>query len=179
MFWTLASLAAAMTGTSAWLGWIDPSDPTATQTPSFESLMVSARLLVADDVFIEHGNWHAVEVLAGPAASGAFLTARSADAAYDFSIDADGHLERSTRWTTRGPGDADNATIRIMVARRDRDELMTRAQWYALRALTAALQEAAGVPSPIPVRLQSSWAKAYGLQTNTELVLNPPPSSPG
>lgn len=176
MFKTLGCLVGAMTGTAAWLGWIDPSEPLPPEAPSFDMVLRDAQSLVADDVALHKDRWHAVEILAGPATSGTptFLAATADRSACHFLIDDAGRTARTVRWLRQEASRSSPGTVRIQVARGERRQAMTRTQWRCLQALIAAVRKATATQNTdFPVRLHEEWAKAYGLEPGATLAIPP------
>ena len=172
----LACLVGAMTLTSALLGWIDPSQPAAYLPPSFETLLSSARLLVGENVRVEPDRWSEAEILAGPVAGAAapFLAATADKSSSHFLVDLDGRVVRTRRWSRQQAAGMRPGTIEIQIARRRTDQPMSRAQWYAVRALITALHEAVASQQPaLPVRVQQAWAEVYDLAPDAMLELGP------
>jgi len=176
MFRTLGCLAGAMTGTTALLAWMDPSPPIPMETLPFDEVLRLAHSVVADDVVIRRDKWRNIEILAGPVSgdSPPFLTAVAGPAKYDFLVDFEGRPSRTARWTQRQLSADRRHTVTIQVARWQEHQLMTRAQWRCVRALTAALQEVI-VPqgTPLPVYLHEEWARIYGDEAGMLLDLSP------
>lgn len=170
LFKTLGCLVAAMTGTSALLGWIDPSPPIPASMPSFEVVLLEARSLVSEDFGDSNFEWGDVEIIAGPVTRGgtSFLAATSDHADYHYRIDLDGHPYRARNWPGRAVAGVSPRAARIQVARRGPREPMSRAQWIGVQALVAALHEVTG-RSSLPVRLGESWARIYGFDPQAVL----------
>lgn len=165
-----------MTGTSALLAWMDPSSPVAVETLPFDEVLRLAHSIVADDGVIRSDKWRNIEILAGPVSgdSRAFLTAVAGRAECEFLVDLEGRPSRTTRWTQHQSSMDRRHTVAIQVARWQEHELMTRAQWQCVRALSVALQEVIGPQgSPLPVRLHEEWARVYGVDADTSLDLAP------
>jgi len=182
MFKTLGCLVGAMTGTAAWLGWIDPSEPLPPEAPSFDVILRDAQSLVADDVALHKNRWHAVEILAGPDTSGSptFLAATADRSVCHFFIDDAGRASRTTRWLRQEASRGSPGTVRIQVARSEKRQAMTRTQWRCLQALIAAVRDVVATERvALPVHLHDEWAKAYGLEAGTTLALPSKASSVG
>lgn len=177
MFRTLGCLVVAMTGSAAWLGWIDPSVPHVAEAPAFDVVLRYARSLVTDNVVIRNNRWHSVEIVAGPARAvrPAFLAATSSAAEHHFRVDLNGRASRTTRWSRQeaSPGGTDR--VRIQVARTKPGQPMSRAQWRCVQALITALSE--GVV--LSVHLGDEWAQTYGMKPGTLLSATAHVDSPG
>ena len=165
MFKTLACLAAAMTGTSALLGRINPvqtlpADPARAASDSSDDLPNLARAVVQEAGTIRRGQWLAVEVLAGPAAtSGAtLLAARSESETYHFRVDARGRPSSTSAWLSQRVSSKHPTYVAIHVERRADAQRMSPAQWQSVRALVTAVSDAASRDGALlPVRLHSPW----------------------
>ncbi len=171
MFKTLASLAVAMTATTALLGWIDPSPPLPTNSLSSEELRDLGQSLVADGITLCDGRWDKIEILAGSPAdvTGSYLTATSQSTTH-FLIDLDGRPTRTPSWTRQQAAGGDERSICIEVARRDDMGGMSRVQWEAVRGLVSSLHaRLSDRQVDLPVLLQGAWATAYGLKPGTHL----------
>jgi len=174
LFKTLGCLVAAMTGTSALLGWIDPSPPIPASMPSFDVVLHEARALVSEDFGESDSEWGDVEIVAGPVTRRAtsFLAATSERADYHYRVDLDGHPYRARNWPGTAGAGVPPSAARIQVARRGPREPMSRAQWIGVQALVAALNEVTG-SSSLAVRLGESWARIYGFDPQIPLDMNP------
>ena len=165
-----------MTGTSALLAWMDPSTPVPAATLPFDEVLRLAHSVVADDVMIRSDTWRNIEIHAGSPAgdSRAFLTAVAGPAKYDFLVDFEGRPSRTTRWAQQQLSADRRQTITIQVARRQEHQLMTRAQWRCIWALTAALQEHI-VPqgTSLPIYLHDEWARVYDVEADKPLNITP------
>ena len=181
MFKTLVCLAAAMTGTSALLGWIDPSPPIQTEILPFEKALGQARALVGADVTISQARWRKIEITAGPPLvdSAAYLTAKADQARYHFHVDLEGQTTRASNWPRQRFFDEQPRTVRVQVACRKAHHPMSRVQWQSVQALIAALHEiAASEGVALPVHLETGWAEVYGLDPSTSLQIAPMEHSP-
>lgn len=179
MFKTLGYLVGAMTGTSALLGWIDPSPPINAETPSFDAMFQVARSLVTEGVATRDARWRDVEILAGPPTTGSssFLAATADRGAYHFHVDLDGRPFRTKAWPSQKTFDGAPHAVRIQVVHRGRNEPMSHAQWVGVQALIAALHEATGTAT-LPVRLNEEWAGVYGFDSATVVEVAPRDDSP-
>ena len=176
---TLASLAVAMTATSALLGWIDPSPPLPTSSLSSDELANLGESLVAGGITVRDGRWDKIEISAGHAknASPSYLTATSRNDSH-FLIGLDGRPTRTPKWVRQEAAAQDTHAIRIEVARRDETRGMSRVQWEAVRGLVSSLHaRLSDRHVDLPVLLQGAWATAYGLKPGTRLDLSPTPTA--
>lgn len=165
-----------MTGTSALLAWMDPSLPVPAGTLPYDEVLRLARSIVADDGLVRSDKWRNIEILASPVSGDprAFLTAVAGRAECDFLVDLEGRPSRTTRWARQQFPTDRRHTVTIQVFRWQERELMTRAQWRCVRALSEALREAIGPQgSPLPILLGEEWARVYDVEANTPLDLVP------
>jgi hypothetical protein len=134
-----------MTGTAAFLGWIDPSLPLRPDTVLAEQLLPLTRSLVTDDVAVDARQWRRVEVVSDPglAGSGPLLTASPDRADWHFHVDEYGRPSRSRRWRVQQPCLEQPNVVRIQVARLDGDAAVSQTQWLCVEGLLAALNEVA------------------------------------
>lgn len=168
MFTTLGLLAVAMTSTAALLSWLDPSlDVNANSLPS-ETIMELARAAVAQDVVVQRGRWHEIEVAPDEVPGySTMLSAVSSSAAsgsspnrdrgmvpqWHFRIDSDGRPTRGVCWLDQQQVDGPSDAIRIALLTKSLQESsVTTAQWFCLRVLVAEInQRAAASDKPLPV----------------------------
>jgi hypothetical protein len=180
MFKTLACLAGAMMGTSALLGWIDPS-PTAPAAPiSAEEVIQLTRSLVTDGLTLRADQWQDIEIVADPPGGlpGQFLAASAESAEYHFHIGLDGVPRRAAQWTRQEGCDGQWRTVRVQVARRGVGQPMSRGQWLSVRALVSSLGQAVATnEAPLPVHLDREWAETYGFSPGSAVEV--PPVSTG
>lgn len=169
-----------MTGTSALLGWIDPSPPIPASMPSFDVILCEARSLVSVDLGDSGSEWGNVEIVAGPVTRGAtsFLAATHDRADYHYRVDLDGHPYRARNWPGPAAAGVSSSAARIQVARHGLREPMSRAQWIGVQALVVALHEVTG-SSSLPVRLGESWARIYGFDPQAVLDMTPRDNTSG
>lgn len=177
MWKTLASLVVAMTGTSALLGWMDPSPGISAAAPPPGELLDLARTTVAADINIARGFWTIVVIEAVPDAPGAMLAATDGrDVRHHFRIDTDGRPVRLQPWYEQRAADGWPQTIRIAVAQADADLPMAPAQWLSVRAMIHTLRDAVG-PTPdateLAVHLGQQWGRIYGVEADTPLHVAP------
>ena len=166
MFKTLGCLAAAMTGTSMMLAWIDPSPPISTDKAiPYDVILRRTQFLVTDNVVVLKDRWVNVEVLAGSArtSSASFLTARSDQGKHHFHVDLEGRASRTSRWPHQEGSAGHRRDVRIRVALNLPHQPMSRTQADCVQALIIALREATadtgsgrGVNSASPVLLGRS-----------------------
>jgi hypothetical protein len=166
MWKTLACLVAAMTGTAAFLGWLDPSQPPVSNTLPYGELIRLARSAVADGVEIHGGQWREVEIGADSVAAGRPLLSATVDGGeWHFFVGPDGRPVRGDRWRDQRAPAGSPHTVRIQVSRPPDGERISPAQWRCVRALVAVLSEAVSTDVPsLPVRLGEGWAKTYGVE---------------
>ena len=176
MFKTLACLVGAMMGTSALLGWIDPS-PTAPAAPiSTEEVIQLTSSLVTDGLTLRADQWQDIEIAAGPPGDppGQFLAASAESAEYHFHIGLDGVPHRAAQWTRQEGCDGQWHTVRVQVARRGIGQPMSRGQWLSVRALVSSLGQAIAVNElSLPVHLDGEWAETYGLAPGSVVEISP------
>ncbi len=176
MFKTLACLAGAMMGTSALLGWMDPSPPSTAVAIPAEQVALLANALVGDGVETGAVGWQEVKITAGSLleVGGQFLAASAEQADYHFYVGVDGVPRRGSRWTRQEGCDTYSCTVRIQVARRAAGQPMSRSQWLAVRAIVSSLDEvvAANGP-PLVVHLDDEWAETYGLSPEAMVEVTP------
>ncbi len=172
----LVCLVGAMTGTSALLGWIDPSPAIRAEAPPLETVLRQARSLVTADVVIREAQWRKIEILAGPASAGsaAYLTATAYHSTYHFHVDLEGRPTRASGWSYQHSFDEQPRAVRVQVACWKPHQPMSRAQWQSVRALIAELREAIATQGmDLPVCLEQEWAEVYGLEAGTSLQITP------
>lgn len=166
-----------MTGTSALLGWMDPTTPQAADTRTLHVVLEDARRAVADDITLVRGRWSGVAVLAGRVVEGPgrYLAAKApSTAAYHFEIDPAGHVRRTRDWVEQNVFPDDAGSIRVHILRHRADTPMSRAQWDSVRALVNALRECpASAGQGFPVRLDATWGGIYGLAPDRAIEIGP------
>jgi len=172
---TLGSLVIAMTTTSALLGWIDPSPSAPESVPSYESMLAPARGVVGDDVSIRLDQWASVGVVPGPASTPNRLVATANRVASHFVVDLDGRFTRTPHWERQQhlPDAPSSVTIEVECAAEGRP--MTRAQWYAVRALFAAVTSLVAPEGlAMPMHLHGEWARLYRVEPGEDLSRRQP-----
>jgi hypothetical protein len=171
LFKTLGCLVAAMTGTSALLGWIDPSPPISPEAPSLDAVMAEARLLIAQET--SGIPWSDVQIVASPVTpeGPSYLAASAGRDDCDFRVGLDGRPSRVRTGILNPVTEKHPEAARIQVVRRSLNAPMSRAQWVCVQALVAAMGEAVG-DRPIPVRLGEAWARIYGMDAQTVLEIS-------
>ncbi len=186
---TLACLVTAMTGTAAFLGWLDPTPPLTSDVLPYGEIIRLARSAVFDDVVIRHDQWQEVEIgAADSVASGMFLSAAAAVGPRamergdsHFYVGRDGRAVRARRWRDQralhpapwAPSVSPH-TIRIQVSRLREGEPMSPSQWLCVRVLVAAISEGIAPDGQgLPVRLAKGWEKVYGVEHGSMLEIVP------
>ncbi len=170
----VAYLAAAMGCTATLLAWMDPSPPPSPQPLTAEQMLRLARSVVTDAVVIEPNRWQRVEVFAGSSASsvgsaGPMLTARADTLESHFFVSAAGRPSRASRWCTQKSALRSHAAVRIQVARPSGQQPMTSAQWFCVRAILLALDEAiATTTNPLPVHVQPDLTPTRNFTASTD-----------
>ena len=178
----VAYLAAAMGCTATLLAWMDPSPPPSPQPLTAEQMLRLARSVVTDTVVIERQRWQRVEVFAGSsvASASSMLTARSDALESHFFVSAAGRPSRASRWCTQKPAARSRAAVRIQVARAGGEQAMTSAQWFCVRAILLALDEAIATTSnPLPVHVQPDLTPAYDFAASTAVPSSALATVPG
>ena len=164
MLKTLGCLAAAMTGTSVVLHWLDPSSTLRTQTLTAGEVTALARSLVTDAVEIKPEQWREVEVVPGPTTMtvpGTLLTATPDPVACHFYVDQAGRPSRARGWSRQTPPYDAPHTVRIQVSRAAGVEAFpTPLQWFTIRSLVDALDAALLQNGTMPVHVQGGSADA-------------------
>jgi len=164
MWTTIACLAAAMTGTAALLGWLDPSSRLTLAFPDgqdLEDVARQAQQVVADAVAVEPARWTDIEVRAtgSSTAAGRMLMATADASPAHFVIDRAGRLTRSSRWREQRLADGDRGTVVVQVVVPRNGDLIAPTQWLVVRELVAAVNDSVRASSdPLPVRLPTDHA---------------------
>ena len=163
---TLACLVMAMTGTAAFLGWLDPTPALPPDALPYDEITRLARSAVTDEVMIRPERWHDVEIGADTVLSGGRLLSATAGARdRHFYVGHDGSPTRAGEWAKQESLAVSPHTIRIQVERMREDEPMSPAQWACVRVLVSELSEAiASDGQSLPVRLGAGWERVYGLE---------------
>lgn len=178
----VAYLAAAMGCTATLLAWMDPSPPPSPQPLTAEQMLRLARSVVTDTVVIEPNRWQRVEVFASSSASsaGPMLTARSDALETHFFVSAAGRPSRASRWCTQRSARGSNAAVRIQVVRPRGQQPMTSSQWFCVRAILLALDEAiATTANPLPVHVQPDLTLARNFTASIEKLSSALATIPG
>ena len=162
MWKTLGCLVAAMTGTSVFLGWMNPSRRLVGNEPSPNEIHRLARMVIGLDsgIAFHQGRWDDIEVVMapGPITARSMLAAGKASATYHFQVDRRGRPIRSQRWREQAAVNGLPHTILIQVAPSHEARTLSPAQLLCVRALIATLHEAlAPGGSSLPVRLPAEW----------------------
>ena len=169
----LGCLAAAMTGTSALLGWMDPASTAAYERP-LADILADARVAVSSQSPPGAGAWQSIQVLAGPVASATLLAAAQNNAHSHFQIGLDGRISPTNAWFRQVDARDGRGAIRVEIVRPDRDGPMSRAQWDCVRALVTALRELPDYhQADLLVRLDSHWTDVYGLAADSPIHVGP------
>jgi len=172
---TLGSLVVAMTTLSVFLGWIDPSLSFPESVPSYESMLADARNIVTSNVAVPSDYWQAVTVVPGPANMPHRLIATANRLFAHFVVDTDGRLSRTAYWDRQEELAEASHEVTVAAARSTDGQPMTRAQWYAVRALVAAVAGVAATDGgTMPVHLHEDWARIYGVGPDESLILSAP-----
>jgi hypothetical protein len=163
---TLGCLVMAMTGTAAFLGWLDPTPALPPDALPYDEIMRLARSAVTDEVKIRRERWHAVEIGADTVLSGGRLLSATAGARdRHFYVGHDGLPTRAGQWAKQESLAVSPHTIRIQVERLREDQPMSPAQWACVRVLVTTLTEAITPDGPsLPVRLGACWERVYGVE---------------
>ena len=167
MLKTLAVLVGSMTATSFLLGWMDPSSPLVSPTPSVDDLLPLARLLVADDVKIDPAQWQGMELLTGRRRGSTLLAAQTANQGHHFHIDAAGMISRTTGWTRQQYVGSSTGVVIVRIVPSTTDKHMSRGQWNGIHALLLALEESGA--RGLKVSLDAEWKRTYGLEPGSVL----------
>ncbi len=173
---TIVCLVVAMSGTSALLGWMDPSPAVSLRPLTIETALHEARSVVAASPWIVGEPWERIEVLAGEPTEAipAFLAATALRDHHHFRVELDGRLSRTTGRHRCEPAGDDACSVRVEIARPEERQAMSRAQWNSLRALITALHEAANRVDPAwLVTFDEAWAKVYGLEPGATIEVTP------
>ncbi len=162
MYKTLACLAAAMTGTSILLGWMDPSKLPSAEPPTPLEISLWTDLAVGrpSSTGNRDGRWQAIEVVGTPAPAweGAMLAARGAGASYHFFVDRQGRPSRSKLWHEQEDVADNPRTVRISVAPNGGDAAASAAQRLCIEGLLEALGSTlAGGENQLPVQFARLW----------------------
>ncbi|MCH8966612.1 MAG: hypothetical protein IID43_02955 [Planctomycetes bacterium] len=169
---TLVCLVVAMTGTSVFLNWLDPTpDQTADALPPSEILRL-ARAAVTQDVVVRHDRWQQVSVSVGGRDTGAtYLEARTQSPAWHFRIEANGRPIRATLWRDQRLLPAWPHTVRIEVDGAHHTGDLSAAQWMSIRELVAFITQAAARDgSTLPVRFEDLPSVGAGIEPPTAIA---------
>jgi len=168
---TLVALVVSMTGTSAVLSWLDPSLPAGFNSLPASDIVALAGQAVTQDVVVDLGRWHEIEVVPDrPHPRSTLLSAVAgrppltpsnpssveSDQArspwrgevpdqWHFRITPDGRPIQGVSWRDQKRiGDAPNAVRIWLGTAPSGGASITSAQWLCLRALVAAINESTG-----------------------------------
>jgi len=164
----MACLAAAMTCTTALLGWLDPSARITAIVPDeqyLDDVAREAQYVVADNVAIDADRWVEIELTTKEASvsGGRLLVATTDSTPWHFLVDHNGRLTRGARWRDQRPAEKMPGKVLIQVSVFRENDPLAPSQWVGVRALVAGLNEALGTAStPLPVRLPPEHRRARG-----------------
>ena len=144
MLKTLGCLVAAMIGTNALLGAIDPSMPPPNTELEAGQLRALADVVVREGVDVQERRWDRIELLGGGAPTGRMLAARGSDRAAHFVIDILGRPVRTARWREQAPSHAAPGAIQVEVTGWADQRSATKNQIDGLRALVHSLRSVTG-----------------------------------
>jgi len=161
---TLGCLVAAMSGTAALLGWMDPSASRYTFPMLPNEIVQLARSRVMDGIVIHEEQWLDVEVSTAPERilGSSMLAAPTGSAGWHFCIDRNGYLYRGAAWLDQRVAAWAPGTVRILVLEPDDGQIVSSAQLFCAQALVSALNAALGARDTLlPIRLQQELAQAF------------------
>lgn len=177
---TLVLLVIAMTGTTAFLGWIDPA-PSNLPTPlALDDILRGHYQLLSDLDGHRAEPWQEVQlqVDAQISTSGMLLVGTANSDEWHFRIDPTGRATVSRRWREQVPVLDAPASIRIIVARAGLSEPISPVQWVSIRALVGMLSERLNSGATgLPVRLEHELSQRYGLEPDRAVQFAPLPAS--
>lgn len=154
MLRTLACLAGAMTSTTVFLHWLDPSLASPMKTLHENEIKALSRSLVTDSIEIRRELWRQVAVVPDSVrgGDGIFLAASPDISLCHFYVDDSGLPSRARGWARQITSPDSPNTIRIQVARvRDASEFPADSQWLAIRGLVSALDAALARNVSLPI----------------------------
>ncbi|MFQ5461119.1 MAG: hypothetical protein ACE5E5_00665 [Phycisphaerae bacterium] len=192
---TLVALVVSMTGTSAVLSWLDPSLPAGFNCLPASDIVALAGEAVTQDVVVDPGRWHEIEVVPDrphprstllsaianrpPIAPGDPSSSESGQArspwgeesdTWHFRIMPDGRPIRDVSWRDQKRiGEASNAVRIWLGTASSSGASITSAQWLCLRALVAAINESTGsgnAPLTVVVGGQADRATRHLLEAH-------------
>jgi len=143
MWKTLGCLVVAMTGTSALLGWMDPSPENSAQVVTDFEIVSLARESVESgfSADIDVGQWHEVEiapVVRRPIAD-SLLAARRSPLDYHFYVDRSGRPLKTVHWRRQQALTGRPGIIRIEVESPGPGEPNSQAQQFCVAQLVDTL----------------------------------------
>lgn len=165
MWKTLGCLAAAMSGTAALLGWMNPTRPHSAVILGPDKIVRLAQKAVSDGGVIRGDRWVDVEVAPAPAriAQERMLAATGASSTWHFLVDRYGRPASSRDWRAQKPAPDAPGAVRVLVVRPDGEQAMSAAQWLCVRTLAAALNDPArSDETSLPIRLHDGLARTNG-----------------
>jgi hypothetical protein len=143
MWKTLGCLVVAMTGTSAMLGWMDPtSDGAAVVVTEFEiTALVRESVDSGFSADTEPAVWREVEISPGRSmpTAGSLLAARRGPLNYHFYVDRFGRPMKTVHWRRQQAVAGRRGVIRIQVEPTAQDATISAAQRYCVRQLIETL----------------------------------------
>ncbi|MFQ5494844.1 MAG: hypothetical protein ACE5EX_05645 [Phycisphaerae bacterium] len=155
---TLVVLAVSMTGTSALLGWMDPSPA---EFPSLDRAAMNslASSVVAEGPAASRHDWRGVDIVPAAVSAKGFLAAARDHDDCHFRVTADGRPESCDHWRRPASTFEPCSTLVIHVVRPGIDEPMTPVQRSAVRALIVSLRDGLdALPTELPAHLAGEWA---------------------
>ena len=158
MFKTLLALVVSMTGTTALLGWIDPSAGIAEQASTIDDVIPAAREVVASGLDARHASWTAIEIAVTPSVGdpGVWLAASSGPRDHHFSIDHAGRIMSTEAWRTQARAADKGTSLVVHLLAVEPGAGPTEAQIAATRALVGVLDDMvprSGAPLPVNAQL--------------------------
>lgn len=164
MLKTLGCLVAAMIGTNALLGAIDPSMPPPHAELQAGQLRAIADVVVREGVDVQNRRWDRVELLNAAAPTGRMLAAQGSGRTAHFVIDTLGRPVRTARWRDQAPSQTAPGAIQVEVAGWSNERFASEHQLDGLRALVQSLRSATGRKNlPLPVLEANTREPVVGL----------------
>lgn len=165
----LGGLVVAMTTLSAFLGWIDPSQSAPEPAPSFEAMLARARDIVTNDIAVPSNYWRGVTLVTGRPSTPHRLSATVNRQPAHFVVDGNGRLSRTAYWDRQEEIAGAPHEVTVAVTRSADGRPMTQTQQYAVRALVAAVADAASPNGEaIPVHLHEDGTDLYAVTPGEE-----------
>ena len=163
MWKTLGCLVVAMTGTSAMLGWMDPSSGGGAVVVVTEFEITSLVRESVDSGFsadTEPAVWREVEISPGRSmpTAGSLLAARRGPLNYHFYVDRFGRPMKTVHWRRQRAVAGRRGVIRIEVEPTGSGEAISAAQQYCVRQLIETLSGSlTSAEAPLAVRWPQDW----------------------